>query len=795
MNSFSVILVAFNLVFLLFRSVAISDSLTTQNPYLRDGLSLVSRNGIFKLGFFSPGLPGNRYLGIWFKNRRGPTSVWVANRRNPINDSSGVLVMNITTGNLTLYSHNSTAIVWSARLLRKVPNGILQLLDTGNLVLRNWEDENPQNYSWQSFDYPSDTLLPGMKLGWDLRNNIERRLEAWKNLNDPSPGDLSWRMELHEYPETVMWRGSKKYVRHGPWNGVRLSSRPLAAAPILNFNFVSNEDEVYYQYSVVNKSHSVMLVLNQSSYMRILYLWSVAERRWRVYTSLPRDYCDNYALCGPYGYCDIRVTPSCKCLEGFKPRSPDSWRTGEFADGCERNKLMNCGEEVGFAQVSQLKLPDTKHTWVNKSMNLEECRQKCLRNCSCMAYAMTNISGSGNGCALWIGDLIDLKLIPDAGQDLYVKMLASELVKHREPNKTGRLNPKVKIALFVISGVGLVILCICVYIFKKRSTFKDDHEKIEAQDLELPLFDLSVINSATDNFSLNNKLGEGGFGPVYKGKLTNGQDIAVKRLSQSSGQGTNEFKNEVSLIAKLQHRNLVKLLGCCIQGDEKMLVYEYMPNKSLDFFIFDQTQRRLLNWSKRYCIICGVARGLMYLHQDSRLRIIHRDLKASNVLLDVDINPKISDFGLAKTCGGDQTGGRTLRVVGTYYGILLLEIISGKRSRTFCHLKDQNLIAYAWRLWKEGNIEELIDDAIRETCSLSEVLRCINISLLCVQQHPNDRPTMSSVVMMLGCEIPLLQPKQPGFFIENEAIAMKSASSKDKSTSTNELTITLPDPR
>uniref|UniRef100_A0A9I9DCV2 Receptor-like serine/threonine-protein kinase n=1 Tax=Cucumis melo TaxID=3656 RepID=A0A9I9DCV2_CUCME len=817
MDSFSPALLVFNLLLYLLTYVAATDSLTAQDPYLRDGFSLVSSNGNFELGFFSPGLSRDRYLGIWFKNRRGPTSVWVANRNTPINDSSGVLVMNITTGNLSLYSHDSTTIVWTARLLRKISNGVLQLLDIGNLVLRDGKDENPLNYSWQSFDYPTDTLLPGMKLGWDLRNNINRRLDAWKNPNDPSPGNLSWRMELHEYPESVMWKGSQEYFRHGPWNGVRVSSRPLGIAPILNFNFVSNEDEVYYQYSVPNKSHTVMVVMNQSNYLRIMYLWSPTERQWRLYTSLPRDFCDNYALCGPYGYCDIRVTPSCKCLEGFKPRSADSWTAGEFADGCERNKLMNCGDEVGFAQLNQLKLPDTKRTWVNKSMNLEECKQKCLSNCSCMAYANTNISGSGSGCALWIGDLIDLKLIPDAGQDLYVKMPASELVKRGEAQKTDRLKPKVKISLAaIVASLGLAVLFIGLYIFKKRSTVKDGHEKIEAQDLELPLFDLSLINSATNNFSIDNKLGEGGFGPVYKGKLTNGQDIAVKRLSRSSGQGMNEFKNEVILIAKLQHRNLVKLLGCCIQGEEKMLVYEYMPNKSLDFFIFDRTQRQLLDWSQRYRIICGIARGLLYLHQDSRLRIIHRDLKASNVLLDMDMNPKISDFGLAKTCGGDQTEGQTIKVVGTYgymapeyafdgrfsvksdafsYGILLLEIISGKRSRSFCHLNDQNVIAYAWRLWKEGNSEELIDDAIRETCIISEVLRCINISLLCVQQNPDDRPTMSSVVMMLGCEISLSQPKQPGFFIENEAISRKISSSKDKSSSTNELTITLPDPR
>ncbi|KAJ4975940.1 hypothetical protein NE237_001046 [Protea cynaroides] len=179
------------------------------------------------------------------------------------------------------------------------------------------------------------------------------------------------------------------------------------------------------------------------------------------------------------------------------------------------------------------------------------------------------------------------------------------------------------------------------------------------------LFNFDTIRIATDDFSDKNKLGEGGFGAVYKGKLLDGRLVAVKRLSRHSKQGEIEFKNEVLLVAKLQHRNLVRLIGFCLKEEERLLIYEFVSNKSLDHFIFDPIQRSQLDWEERYRIIDGIARGLLYLHEDSRLKIIHRDLKAANVLLDDEMNPKIADFGLARLFVVDQTQEKTSRIVGT----------------------------------------------------------------------------------------------------------------------------------
>ncbi|KAM0951471.1 putative protein kinase RLK-Pelle-DLSV family [Dioscorea sansibarensis] len=304
-------------------------------------------------------------------------------------------------------------------------------------------------------------------------------------------------------------------------------------------------------------------------------------------------------------------------------------------------------------------------------------------------------------------------------------------------------------------------------------------------ELELRQLQWSTLMEATNNFAETKILGKGGFGLVYKGKLAEGREVAVKRLSKNSTQGVDEFKNELTFIAKLQHRNLVRLLGYCIQGDEKILVYEYMPNGSLDAFLFDKEKGVHLDWQTRFHIIVGIARGLLYLHQDSRLRIIHRDLKAGNILLDIEMNPKISDFGLAKNFEEHETMTKTRKVVGTYgymapeyaldgifsvksdvfsFGVLILEIISGQRNRVFLSKPDLYLLGNAWSLWNEGKVLDLLDPLIGNLFSITQAMRCVNIGLLCVQERPEDRPVMSSVVFMLcNDDAPLPDPKAPGF--------------------------------
>ncbi|VAH80243.1 unnamed protein product [Triticum turgidum subsp. durum] len=794
-------------------SVAATDSIDLAAS-ITGNQTLVSAGGIFELGFFSP--PGGRtYLGIRYAGIADRTVVWVANRNDPLISAPGALRLSPDGRLLILDRQNST--VWSspAPTRRITAGAVARLGDDGNFLLSSDGSGSPQSVAWQSFDYPTDTLLPGMKLGMDFKRRLTRNLTSWNSPNDPSPGQYTFKLVPGGLPEFFLFQGPKKIYASGPFNGAGLTGVPNLMSKDFIFKVVNSPDETYYSYAITDPKLRSRFLMDGTAGLVQRYVWT-NNGPWSSFWYYPTDPCDTYGKCGAFGYCDITQAPLCTCLPGFEPRSTEQWNLRDGTGGCVRTTNLSCGAGDGFWPVNRMKLPEATNATVHADMTLDQCRQLCLANCSCRAYSAANVSGGINrGCVIWGVDLMDMRQYPAVVQDVFIRLAQSEVDALIAAARRQRPNRKLLIAgVAAASGVlllGAILGCCCFWRKKRHAkTAPSSHSDVlplrhrkhpaasparnqrlaenrmsSEKDLDLPFFDLEAILTATDDFDPDSKIGQGGFGSVYMGKLEDGQEVAVKRLSKKSVQGVGEFKNEVKLIAKLQHRNLVKLLGCCIDEDERMLVYEFMPNNSLDTFIFDEEKRKSLVWKNRFEIIMGIARGLLYLHEDSRVRIIHRDMKASNVLLDRNMIPKISDFGIARMFGGDQTTEYTMKVIGTYgymspeyamdgvfsmksdiysFGVLVIEIITGKRNRGFYDDElDLNLLGYAWMLWKEGRGVELLDEAMGTTFDYDVVLRCIQVALLCVQVHPRSRPLMSSVVMLLSSENATMpEPNEPG---------------------------------
>ncbi|KAK9989082.1 hypothetical protein SO802_029321 [Lithocarpus litseifolius] len=797
--------------------------------------TIVSPNGIFELCFFSPGNSTKYYLAIQFKNVSEQSVVWVANRKYPFPDSTAALNINqdgdlvISDGTMTYAMTNTSA-----------GNGTYaRLLDTGNLILTNRVLE----LFWQSFDYPTDTLLPGMK----LKAYVNASLISWKSREDPAPGlfYLQW-FFIYGTVQPIIMEGSEVY-----W-----TTSLLTSFDVLSYD----SDYVSWPINYTSQTQISRIVLDESGKLK-LQSWLEDKKMWN--SSLQSSRCGD---CGNFSVCNETAQEPCGCLPGFKPVSAGAWSKGNVSSVCVRKTALQCSnnnsdiQNDGFLLMSNV-------DWLDKPKPLDissnkECQSSCLNSCSCIAYAFKEKFGPNRSdmtksdCREWHDSFSYLKL-PSIGDkydnDFYLKLASLELDIH-DPSSRNESNPaatpgaidgvmlvraKQLVAILAISlPLATILLGLFVYCVRKKlrmtskgedlvlldlgMTIKSENSElleenkcgdIRKKEVKMPLFSFTSVSAATDNFSDANKLGEGGFGPVYKGILLKGDLVAVKRLSRRSGQGWEELKNEAMLIAKLQHNNLVRLLGCCIERDEKILVYEYMPNKSLDFFIFDQEKRKILDWQTRIRVIEGVAQGLLYLHQYSRLRIIHRDLKASNILLDTEMNPKISDFGLARIFEGNESQANTNRIVGTYgymspeyaleglfsiksdvfsFGVLLLEIVSGRRNTGFYQTDSFHLLGYAWELWTSDRGSDLVDPLLDDVSSVRAALKFVNIGLLCVQESAADRPTMSDVVAMLSSESTALPyPKQPAFLNMRSVMKPNPGISRTEICSVNHATVSI----
>ncbi|KAG6525106.1 hypothetical protein ZIOFF_015058 [Zingiber officinale] len=621
------------------------------NSSLIDGQTLISMGSVFQLGFFSPvNNSATAYIGIWYYNippRESKVVVWVANRNKSVDTS--MTSLNLTSdGNLILFEEGTR--VWSTGTSAELNSARLQLLDSGNLALTA---DNSNRILWQSFDHECDTFLPGMKLGFDLWTNTSWQFLSWMSATDPSPGMYVGKFEKYNVPDffTQSVNGSVKIFRTGPWNGLWFAGLPMLGNSILerniNFTYVSNQNETYYIHEYETRSPQLTRTVVDAD--GTYKTWSFVGGGWRLFLSFPTDDCDHYNYCGRNSVCTKGYySSSCRCLEGFEKKNVVE---------CARKEPLRCSSNRFWKEAS-VKVPDTENATSRGTISLDACKKLCLDDCSCVAYAVIN---GPYGCITWRGDLLDLRSFTDGGDDLYIRLPESSTSNWK----------KLEWAIVISTLLGIILLCsVGVLVRRRRRNRALQFPNVEKGSISafnvLPSHDLHTIKVATNDFSEENKLGEGGFGVVYKGQFDDGQKIAVKKLSRYSSQGPNEFQNEVSVIAKLQHRNLVRLLGFCVEGDERLMIFEYMENRSLDAFIYDKAKSSLLNWQRRFSIIIGIARGLLYLHQDSRLRVIHRDLKPSNILLDKDMNPKISDFGIARIFEGDNAlEDATTRPVGT----------------------------------------------------------------------------------------------------------------------------------
>ncbi|WZZ83637.1 G-type lectin S-receptor-like serine/threonine-protein kinase At1g11330 isoform X2 [Brassica napus] len=798
------------------------DRITFSTP-IKDSDTLLSKSGIFRFGFFTPvhSTAHLRYVGIWYDKVPVQTVVWVANKDTPINNTSGVVSIS-EDGNLVVKDGLNRRHVWSTNVTVTVdPNATwLQLMDDGNLRLQDSRD-----IVWESFKHNYNTLLPRMNLMTNLKTGENLGLTSWKSYVDPSTGNYTVSLVPFPFPELLIKNNNVTKWRSGPWNGQVFIGLPdmdtLLNIDGLNLNN-DNQGMVSLTYANDSFMYHITLDPNGAIYQRD---WRTSMNDWRVGVRFPSTDCDSYSRCGPYGSCNPGEDPQCKCVKGFVPRNNTEWSGGNWMNGCVRRAPLRCqrlrnsgggGKEDGFLKLEKMKVPVNVEPYLADE---EACPKVCLDNCSCTAYAYDQ----GIGCMLWSADLVDMQSFLGSGIDLYIRLAHSELKTHSK-----RILMITAPVLGVVLVAAVFVLLACRKFKKRPGPQKDRSAEIllkrmealtsgneptsnQANLKELPLFEFQVLATATDNFSLENKLGQGGFGPVYKGVLSEGQEIAVKRLSRASGQGLEELLNEVVVVSKLQHRNLVKLLGCCIEGEERLLIYEYMPKKSLDAYLFDPLKQKILDWKTRFNILEGICRGLLYLHRDSRLKIIHRDLKASNILLDDNHNPKISDFGLARVFRANEDEANTRRVVGTYgymspeyameglfseksdvfsLGVIFLEIISGRRNS---HKEDNdlNLLAYAWKLWNDGEAASLADPIVFDECFEKEITKCVQIGLLCVQEVANDRPNVSTVIWMLTTEnMNLPEPKQSAFIAKRGVSEAESSDQSHQNVSINDVSLT-----
>ncbi|XP_058095516.1 G-type lectin S-receptor-like serine/threonine-protein kinase SD2-5 [Magnolia sinica] len=742
-----------------------------------------------------------------------PGVVWLANRDHPIREN-GTLSLT-SDGDLVLRDSDNTKI-WSTDTSGMSIIGIF-LQEDGNLQL--YSADFPV---WESFNHPTDTLLPGQNL------YEGRRLIASSSAKNWSSGQYYAEMTSAGFAAFVEADRPLMYVQLMPGPYLSGRSTPTTSNTTIRYGELNpnltphtrgcpytkpcgpiyeNRSTTYaaldgenLALTIEKTNYSIRICPDSADgsyhYLRLGFDGHLRTYRWQkngvleeVYDFVVQtwDDCQYPHDCGDYGVC--RGGGNCSCLKALNGSDHFKRIKGPLPNqGCSEITPLSCQSPldrhrlVDFGNLSYFNFIDSRAA-DQKLKDLDGCKQACLKNCDCKAAFFKYGSNTSDGDCYLLSKILSIRANPIPGADDFN---SSAFFKIQLSYSAPRLPPprlviplpvksrsKVPLAAVISGSVALLVVfivsAICVVISRKKKKREGDHEREYFKPvLEMPRrFSYEDLRTATKDFK--EKLGEGGFGSVFKGILEDGTKIAVKQL-ENIGQGMKEFLAEVETIGNIHHFNLVRLIGFCAERSHQLLVYEYMSNGSLDSWIFDRNKNQVLDWLTRKKIILDIAKGLAYLHEECRQRIVHLDIKPQNILLDDNFNAKVSDFGLSKLMDRDQSQVQTtmrgtpgylapewqqLRVtlkVDIYsFGIVVLEIVCGRKNLDrFRSEQSKHLL----RLLQEKAEENCLIDIIGGSSAdmqlhREEAVKMIRLAAWCLQDDHTRRPLMSMVVKVL----------------------------------------------
>eukprot|EP01018_Ginkgo_biloba_P039177 Gb_38843 [translate_table: standard] len=727
---------------------------------------------------------------------------WAANRDEPVS-KNGVLELQ-SDGNLVLSDSKDGSVasrrsIWSSNTTQKGVTG-MKILGSGLLQILN----NTNHTIWRSWDHPTDTILLGqaLKAGDTLvsrssRFNLSEGIYSLvvkpggiglyvKGSNGTAP-ELYWMWSVystnnrfsldhncadHSFTVSIRWPASRLglmfRITNKSTENTGIASNLCDVSSLSRHYFLSYVDQSKTQPS--SSSDNVIIRLDSDGNLR-----GYASEPAFQPLSHAMNNCQLPSFCGNYGICS-QGGKSCDC-----PSNGTHHLIRNSNEDCVLSQSPSCENTKGSWEMLSLTGFEYYRNQYSVPLNMSEkenCSEYCFRNCSCMASFYLVES---KACFIVSSPLGTIEETSNMNHFAFLKVQSTDLVQNANDSKKSGNSYKVIIGVSV--GV-LVAAVIVIYLspFKacgkthkhessSRSEEHPDRVVNSIPDLMARKFSYKEIQTITNRFG--KVLGSGGFGTVYEGAFADGRKVAVKRL-EIARQGEKEFYSEVAILGIIHHWNLVQLLGFCAQGSHKLLIYDHMSNGSLDQWLFNESKKRFLTWPIRFNIILGTARGLTYLHQECRYKIIHLDVKPQNILLDETFVAKVSDFGMATLMNRKESGVvTTMRGTPGYlapewllecaiteksdvysFGMVLLEIIGGRKNYNMKADDSEKYYFPAWALSMAvaGKVSEVIDPQLEDDIQRKEAMRVLKIGFLCIQENANCRPSMGTVVQMLEGE-------------------------------------------